>query len=82
MSGVERNALKANLVNKAEEWKWESAYQREYGMLRQKKLLASWPVQKPKDYMIWLNQPQLENEEDAIEKSIQRGNPYGDKNWS
>jgi len=79
---VERNALKANLVSKAESWKWGSAYRRKHGTFEQKKLLTSWPAQRPENYMIWLNQPQSKAEENAIEKSIQRGNPYGDKNWA
>jgi len=34
---VERNALKANLVKKAQDWKWSSIYRREYGTADQKK---------------------------------------------
>ena len=79
---VERNALKANLVSKAEEWKWGSAYCREYGTPKQKKLFSSWPVQRPDDYLAWLNESQSEDEENAIAKSIKRGNPYGDSSWS
>jgi len=79
---VERNALKANLIGKAEKWKWGSAYRREYGTSKQKELLSSWPMQKPKDYLVWLNQPQLDDEESAIRKSIKRGNPYGGSRWS
>ncbi len=79
---VERNALKANLVTKAEEWRWGSAYCREYGVPKQKKLLALWPVQQPKNYLVWLNQLQSEDEESVIEKSIKRGNPYGGSSWS
>ena len=78
---VERNALKANLVDKAEEWRWGSVYRRKYGSPKQKDLLALWPVQKPKDYIIWLNQPQSEDEENIIKNSIQRGSPYGDGSW-
>jgi len=79
---VERNALKANLVKRAEEWKWGSAYCREYGTSKQKKLLTSWPVQRTEDYLEWLNQPQSEDEENIIAKSIKKGNPYGDSYWS
>jgi len=45
-------------------------------------LLTPWPVQKPKDYIIQLNQSQSEDEEKVIEKSIQRGNPYGENSWN
>ena len=36
---VERNARKANLVQKAEEWRWGSAYLRKYGTEKQRKFL-------------------------------------------
>ena len=45
-------------------------------------MLTPWPVQKPKDYIIQLNQSQSEDEEKVIEKSIQRGNPYGENSWN
>ncbi len=79
---VERNALRANLVSKAEEWKWGSVYCREHGTLKQKKLLSSWLVEEPNNYLAWLNLPQTEDEENAIAKSITRGNPYGNSSWS
>ncbi|MFH1112262.1 MAG: transposase [Patescibacteria group bacterium] len=78
---VERNARKANLVKKAENWKWSSAWGRESGIVKQKKLLTTWPVFKPKDYLNWLNQAQTEDEEEAIKRSIVKGNPYGGKSW-
>lgn len=78
---IERNALRANLVNRAEEWKWGSAYYREYGTPKQKKLFTSWPVQKPNDYLVWLNQPQTEDEGNVILKSIKKGSPYGSSSW-
>jgi len=78
---VERNAKKANLVKKAENWRWSSACRREFGTNEQKKILSSWPVSKPKDYLHWLNEPQKEGEEEAIEKSITKSNPYGGDTW-
>ena len=67
---VERNALRANLIEKAEKWKWGSAYRRIYGTSTQKELLSPWPMNKPKNYFEWLNQPQSEDEENAIKESI------------
>lgn len=79
---VECNARKANLVKNAQDWKWSSVWRRESGTIEQKKLLSIWPVEVPKDYLKWLNQPQTENEEKVIEQSIERGAPYGDDNWT
>jgi len=78
---VERNARRANLVKKAENWEWSSVWRRENGATKQKKLLSIWPVSEPKDYSNWLNQAQTEDEEEAIRKSITKGNPYGDNSW-
>lgn len=78
---VERNARKANLVKKAENWRWSSVWRRENGTEKQKKLLFPWPVSEPKEYLSFLNEPQTSDEEEIIEKSIQRDCPYGENGW-
>lgn len=80
---VERNAKKANLVKASENWKWSSVWRREKGTKKQRKLLSEWPVPKPKNYLTWLNQAQTEEEKEkeAIEKSINKGSPYGLDSW-
>ncbi len=77
---VERNAKKANLVKRAENWKWSSVWRRESGTVKQKKFLSSWPVPEPEDYLLLLDEPQT-HEEETIEKSIQRDRPYGEEGW-
>ncbi|MFC1751738.1 transposase [Patescibacteria group bacterium] len=44
---VERNAKRAKLVRKAEDWKWSSVWRREFGTIQQKKILSSWPMKIP-----------------------------------
>jgi len=78
---VERNPKKANLVKKAEDWKWGSVWRREKGTEKQKKLLSEGPISKSKDYLKYLNEPQNEYEEKAIKDSILRSSPYGGENW-
>lgn len=78
---VERNPKKANLVEKAEDWKWGSVWRREKGTEEKKKLLSEWPASRPKDYLKYLNEPQSENEEKAIQNAILRGSPYGEEGW-
>jgi len=78
---VERNAKKANLVKKTEDWKWSSIWRREKGTLKQKKFLSKWPVSEPKNYLSFLNEQQTKEEEETIEKSIQRDCPYGEESW-
>lgn len=78
---VERNAKKANLVKQAEQWRWGSAWRREYGTESQKKLLSPWPVLRPRDYLHWLNEPQTQDEENAIEHSVAKSIPFGREDW-
>ncbi|MBP9749293.1 MAG: transposase [Candidatus Pacebacteria bacterium] len=78
---VERNAKKANLVKKAEDWKWSSVWSREKGTPEQKKLLSPWPISEPRNYLTWLNEAQTQVEEDAIEVSIERDRPFGTDDW-
>ena len=79
---VERNAKKANLVSKAEDWRWSSVWRRENGTDKQKKILSDWPVSRPDNYLSWLNQPQTEEEEMAIEKAVLKSNPFGSLEWT
>lgn len=78
---VERNAKKANLVGKAEEWRWGSAWRRHHGTEEQKKLLSEWPVPLPSDYLAWLDEPQNESEEEAMERAMLRSSPFGSDAW-
>ncbi|TSC62489.1 MAG: putative transposase [Parcubacteria group bacterium Gr01-1014_48] len=78
---VERNAQKANLVQRAENWRWSSVWRRENGTERQKKLLSQWPVSEPHQYLALLNEPQTQAEEDALERSITKNIPFGTEQW-
>jgi putative transposase len=46
---MERNAKRAGLVRKAEEWPWSSVHVRLYGKAEQKKMLSPWPTPEPPD---------------------------------
>jgi putative transposase len=79
---VERNALRANLVRKAEEWRWGSLFRWQRGTVEDSKLLAAWPVPRKAGWIDHVNLPQTEGELDAIRRSVDRGRPFGDENWS
>ena len=78
---VERNAKKANLVLNAEHWHWSSIWRREYGTLEQKNVLSEWPIEIPRGYIDWLNQPQTQEEEEMLERSISKDTPFGQEYW-
>ncbi len=78
---VERNALRAGLVDRAEKWRWGSMYRRlnESGA---DALLSTWPIPRPRDWIDLVNTPQTEAEVAQIGRSIRRGNPLGSAHWS
>jgi len=78
---VERNAQRAALVKKAEDWPWSSGYARLYGKEDQKKLLSPWPLEEPRDYLPWLNQSQPKEQIENIRYAIKRSRPYGSEGW-
>jgi putative transposase len=78
---VERNAQRAALVKKAEDWPWSSAHVRLYGNEQQKQLLSPWPVASPHPYRVWLNQSQGKEEIANIRYALKRSRPYGSEKW-
>ncbi len=78
---AERNALRANLVDKAEAWRWSSLWRRRFGTPAQRRILAPWPVARPRNWAALVNAPQTEAEVEAIRRSVNRGQPFGDEAW-
>ena len=78
---VERNAQRAGLVPKAEDWPWSSVHVRLYGPAQEKKLLSAWPVPEPRDYLKWLNHAPGKEEIEKIRQAIKRSRPYGSEKW-
>jgi len=83
---MERNPLRANLVARAQDWAWSSlgiggrrAVKPAAKRLRDR--LSDWPVDSPRQWTRWVNQPQTEAEEEALLRSIARGRPYGSPGW-
>jgi len=76
---VERNALRANLVGAAEDWrwgslKWRSATQSPFE-------LAAMPIRLPSWWKEFVNQPQTAAELAEIRTSVNRQRPFGDPEW-
>ena len=79
---VERNALRANLVERAELWRW-SSLARERSRIEEVAfpILSSWPLPRPADWLEIVNRPQSEAELAAIRRCVNRGCPYGGAEW-
>ena len=83
---VERNALRANLVQEAEQWPWSSLAQRSrsdasFSMLR-KTILGAWPLARPSDWKNIVSLPQTEAELISLRRCVNRGCPFGDSDWA
>ena len=78
---VERNAQRAALVAKAEDWPWSSAHVRLYGSDEQKQILSPWPMPAPHPYLRWLNQPHGKEEIENIRYALKKSKPYGSEKW-
>jgi putative transposase len=76
---VERNALRADLVRRAEDWPWSSLWQRSQG--RAAGLLDEGPVPLPSNWVEYVNGPQTEAELEALRRSVVRGCPFGEPAW-
>jgi putative transposase len=76
---VERNALRAELVARAEDWKWSSVT----GWLRGDPLL--WRGEPPVRDGRWLarvNEPLSAADLQRLRASVSRGRPFGTEGWT
>jgi putative transposase len=78
---VERNSLRARLVERAEDWVWCSLACREKKLDKGSVLLDGWPVEPPRGWCRTVNRPQDERELDWLRQCVRRGRPYGDEAW-
>jgi putative transposase len=95
MRYVERNALRAGLVERAESWRWCSLWRRVSGSVEQKALLSEPPVVIPglipgalpgafpgaRGWLRWVNEPQSEAELKSLRRCVSRGQPLGTEAW-
>jgi putative transposase len=79
MRYVERNALRAGLVEDARSWPWGSLAWRSGGRLA--RLLAPSPVSLPANWAEWVNAPQTPVELDQLRACVNRQRPYGSDDW-
>jgi len=78
---VERNAIRANLVSRAEQWQWSSLWRRESGTTEQRRILSKWPLPCPRRWKELVNEPQTDSELLALRRSVDRGQPFGSVQW-
>jgi putative transposase len=79
---VERNALRAGLVKRAEQWRWSSLWRRQHKDAEIPVNLCAWPVAEPPNWLDIVNRAQTASELERLRVSVQRGRPYGGEAWS
>lgn len=76
---VERNALRAGLVRRAEDWRWGSLTERCGNGTPIP--LAEWPVPRPDDWLERVNAPSTPEEIERLRNAIRKGSPIGEDAW-
>ena len=79
---VERNALSAGLVRRAQDWRWGSLWARLHGPAELRGMLCDWPVDRPRNWVKLVNEPLTPREIDRVRTSIARGRPLGSPHWT
>jgi len=79
MRYVERNALRAKLVECAEDWRWGSLAWRRSSL--PPVVLASSPVPMPSYWRHLVNEAQTATELAEIRRCVNRQRPFGDEHW-
>lgn len=80
MRYVERNALRAGLVERAERWSWGSLAWRQEDPAEN--LLAVPPVTLPPDWLERVNAPQTIEELEALRNCVNGQRPFGSDLWA
>jgi putative transposase len=76
---VERNALRAGLCERAEQWRPSSLWRWRFGDVESQALLSAWPLARPKDWIRRVNREERELE--VLRRCATRGQPFGSGQW-
>ena len=78
---VERNPLRANLVHRAEHWRWSSLARRSEEAVDQGGVVSNLPLELPSNWLQMVNEPQHELELEALRRCVRRNQPLGTDTW-
>jgi putative transposase len=80
---VERNPVRAALVARAERWRWSRLWRWGTATGRPSALptLSDWPIERPSDWARRVNAALSPVEEEAMRRSLARGQPLGNSEW-
>jgi putative transposase len=75
---IERNPVRAGLVERAADWPWSSAAMRAGGA----ELLSRWPVRRPADWAERISRAEPPSRLRLLRLCGNRSRPYGDGEWT
>lgn len=78
---VERNALRAHLVDRIDDWRWSSLWRYDHGSAEQKQMLSDWPLDRPRGWRRRVQNPLTDAELAALRHCVTKGTPYGNRDW-
>jgi len=76
---VERNAVRARLVERAQDWEWCSASP--LAVHPERPRISPWPVPRPVGWVLYLEEELFDKSVARIRAAIQRGEHFGDEPW-
>jgi putative transposase len=76
---VERNPVRAGLVDRAENWNWSSAWH-VFNLCDQGRL-DGWPLTRPVNWFDLVNEPQHQIDLSKVREAITRSRPLGEARW-
>jgi putative transposase len=78
---VERNPVRAALVELAQQWLWSSAAPLPDDDDRPRPILDPGPVPRPAGWLEHVNEPQTDAEVERLRECLRRGRPFGTSSW-
>lgn len=78
---VERNALRAGFVTRAESWRWNSLHQSHYSSTNGRPRLDALPIVIPEPWVEYVNIEESDFTLREVRKAVERCRPFGDKEW-
>lgn len=79
---VQRNPVRAKLVQRVEQWRWSGEGVRRGGTAELAAILSPWPVDAPSKWSNWVNESADEDELEQIRQCIRRSRPVGNPRWT
>jgi len=82
MRYVERNPVRAKLVERAEDWRWSSFWRWLHPeVVDGMPPLCPWPVERPPNWPDYVNTCEPQAQVDTLHGSIAKGRPFGGGAW-